>query len=253
MLAENGSERLFRDRSNPFDHFSEVEFRQRYRLSKDCTFNLINNLRDNIKRNTSRSKSVSPELQVLVFLKFLASGQFYNSIGDLHGINSATVCRIIRHVSTSIAALHNEHIQMPTTREDIAETKRQFYEIDNFPGVIGTIDCTHIRLVFNVQRENAANYVNRHHWYSLNVQVVSDAKCRIINIVARWPGSVHDSRIWNNSRLCADFEMGRYNGYLLGDGGYPCLPTLLTPLLNPQGPANMRYNRAHIKTRSTVE
>ena len=42
-------------------------------------------------------------------------------------------------------------------------------------------------------------------------------------------------------------------GYLLRDSGYPCKSYLLTPLLNPITQEEMRYNRAHIKTRNTVE
>ena len=49
--------------------------------------------------------------------------------------------------------------------------------------------------------------------------------------MARWAGSIHDSTIFHESRLRARFgtrEIG--NGYLLGDGGYPCKSYLLTPL-----------------------
>lgn len=246
-------ERVFRDRSNPFDSFSDTEFRMRYRLSKNCTNNLINDIRIHIDPPTHRSNAASAEQQVLIFLRFLATGQFYNTVGDLHGFSSSTVCRIIRRLSNTIASLHDEYIKMPQTQEETDRAKRTFFDIAGFPGVVGAIDCTHIRLVFNVSPLTAGIYVNRHHWYSLNVQVVCDAHCRITNIVARWPGAVHDSRIWNNSRICADFEHGLIQGYLLGDGGYPCLHTLLTPLLRVNTPSEGRYNRAHILTRSTVE
>lgn len=36
---------------------------------------------------------------------------------------------------------------------------------------------------------------------SLNVQIVCGPKMQIFDIVCRWPGSVHDSRIYNNSRV----------------------------------------------------
>lgn len=43
-----------------------------------------------------------------------------------------------------------------------------------------------------------------------------------MNVVARWPGATHDSAIFANSRVCGDFEAGRYgNACLLGDSGYP--------------------------------
>ena len=38
-------------------------------------------------------------------------------------------------------------------------------------------------------------FVNRKQFYSINVQAVCDSDAFITNIVARWPGSTHDSRI----------------------------------------------------------
>ncbi|RZB40329.1 DDE Tnp 4 and/or Plant tran domain containing protein, partial [Asbolus verrucosus] len=74
------------------------------------------------------------------------------------------------------------------------------------------------------------------------------------NIIARWPGSVHDSTIFNDSPLRVDLENGQYqNGYLLGDNGYPCKKYLLTPFLNPNGPAEEAYNVADIATRNPIE
>ncbi|KAK0132453.1 putative nuclease HARBI1 [Merluccius polli] len=42
-----------------------------------------------------------------------------------------------------------------------------------------------------------------------------------------------------------------FDGYLLGDEGYPCQPSLLTPDPDP-GP-QQRFNVAHCRTRSRVE
>ncbi|CAH1380002.1 unnamed protein product [Tenebrio molitor] len=75
-----------------------------------------------------------------------------------------------------------------------------------------------------------------------------------MHIIARWPGSVHDSTIFNDSPLPVEFGMGRYgNDFLLGDSGYPCKPHLLTPVLNPINASQEAYNTAHIATRNTVE
>ena len=73
------------------------------------------------------------------------------------------------------------------------------------------------------------------------------------NIVARWPGSVHDARIFENSVLGMRFERGNCNGVLLGDNGYPCKQYLLTPVLNPSTQSERNYNKAHVTTRITIE
>ena len=58
----------------------------------------------------------------------------------------------------------------------------------------------------------------------MNVQAVCSHDLKLTNTVARWPGSVHDSMILRNSRLCAKFENHDYDGILLGDSGYALKP-----------------------------
>lgn len=96
-------------------------------------------------------------------------------------------------------------------------------------------------------------FINRKGFFALNVQMITDAKMVVINIVARWPGSTHDSRIFANSRLNDYLANMQHRGYLVGDSGYPCLPYLMTPLRNPKTDPERRYNRAHARTRNVVE
>ena len=77
--------------------------------------------------------------------------------------------------------------------------------ISGFPGIIGLIDCTHIR-ISNPGGVAGEIFQNRNRYFSINTQIVCDSKNRIRDIVARWAGSTHDSRILNNSRICAMLE-----------------------------------------------
>lgn len=102
--------------------------------------------------------------------------------------------------------------------------------------------------------KNAELFRNRKGYFSLNVQTVCNSNLEITNVVARWQGSVHDSTIFNNSHLRANFEDGAYgNGLLLGDSAYPSKQYLVTPLLNPQTAAERLYNESHIRTRNIIE
>ena len=52
----------------------------------------------------------------------------------------------------------------------------------------------------------------------------------ITNLVARWPGSVHDLRILKESDLHLVLQSNLLgNKFLLGDSGYTCWRNLLTP------------------------
>ncbi|XP_063786565.1 putative nuclease HARBI1 [Pseudophryne corroboree] len=89
---------------------------------------------------------------------------------------------------------------------------------------------------------------------STNVQVVCDAKLKIMSVVAGYPGGCHDSFILSQSSLFEKFEDGQMpDGWLLGDGGYGCYSWLLTPLSHPDSPAEHSYNHAHKATRNVIE
>lgn len=75
-----------------------------------------------------------------------------------------------------------------------------------------------------------------------------------MDIVARWPGSTHDSTIFNNCYRRAMFEEGRYeDAVLLVDGGYACCPYMMPPLENPGTPEEHLYNESQIRSRNCVE
>lgn len=66
------------------------------------------------------------------------------------------------------------------------------------------------------------------------MQAVVGPRTEFLDIVPEWPGSQHDSRIFQNSRIYMRYVQRQLSGILVGDAGYPCLPFLLTPIQNPQ-------------------
>ena len=112
------------------------------------------------------------------------AGTFQRVIGDLCGVSAFAACSAIRKVSKAIAKQRAHFLSFP---ENLADTKRKFYDVANFPGVIGAIDCTHLRIICP-NRENAMAFFNREQFYSINVQAVCESDAFITNIVARRPG-----------------------------------------------------------------
>ena len=74
---------------------------------------------------------------------------------------------------------------------DQADIKEQVEARAIFPTVSRAIDRTHMKASSEVEFD----FVNRKHSHSINVQMICDAEMRLTNIVARWPGSTHDSFI----------------------------------------------------------
>lgn len=97
-------------------------------------------------------------------------------------------------------------------------------------------------------------YRNRKGFFSFNVQTICDVNLKILDIVARWPGSSHDSTIFNNSNIRIRFERGEFgDSVLVADSGYQNRSYCLTPFHNPQTAAERLYCEAHVRTRNVVE
>ena len=198
--------------------------------------------------HTRRGLPLSPMQQVLMALRFYATGSYERVIGDLFGVTVSTACTVIHKVSREIAKRKSEFISFPG---DVHEVKRKFYDIAGFPWVVGAIDCCHVRTICP-DREHAMAFVNRKQYYSINVQAICNSEMFITNIVGRWPGSTHDARIFENSAIAEQFRNGVINGLLVGDSGYACRAYLMSPLLNPRSDER-RYNTAHRRTRCVIE
>lgn len=81
-----------------------------------------------------------------------------------------------------------------------------------------------------------------------------NANLEFLDVMARWPGSAHDSNIFANSRLRARMELHEFKDcVILGDAVYALSHYLLTPLANPTTKAERLYNESQIRTRNVVE
>ncbi|XP_022920357.2 putative nuclease HARBI1 [Onthophagus taurus] len=231
----------------------EYNFFKRFRLTKQSCLYVLRQIQEIIEFPSNKNNCVSPMNQLLTTLRFYASASHLTIVADFTGMHTSTASRIISRVSRAIVMLRPQYIKMPSNTEEILAVQNQFYGIAAFPRIIGAIDCTHIKIQ-SPGGEDAEVYRNRKGYFSFNVQVIVNANLEAMDIVARWPGSVHDSTIFNNSRIRARLENGDFqNGILLGDSGYPLREYFLTPLAEYRTRPEELYNEAHIRTRNTVE
>lgn len=246
--------REFRERIDVLNELSDTELIRRYRLDRAGIVFVTDLVRPVLLRPTATNKALTPEHKVLITLRYLATGKMQLCNGDDLGVSQQTVSRVITETLDALSAPHilKRFIKFPAN-QDLQQKKTEFRDVAGFPEVVGVIDGTHIRIMRPRQFE--AEYVNRKRYHSINVQVVFDAKYKITDLEAKWPGSVHDARILNESGLKRMFETRAVSAgcHLLGDSGYGNKTWLLTPYLRPQHEYQLAYNRAHKKTRSIVE
>ena len=86
-------------------------------------------------------------LQLLLTLRFYATGSFLVVAGDTIHVSKATACRMVKKVSRALASLSPRFINMPQTAVEIENAKIKFYAKASLPKCIGAIDCTHIKIL----------------------------------------------------------------------------------------------------------
>ncbi|KAJ4940521.1 hypothetical protein JOQ06_026819, partial [Pogonophryne albipinna] len=199
---------------------NSTQLYNRFRFGLDDINYIADLVRPQLQCRTLLSHALTVEEQVLIALRFYACGTFYEVIAESMGVHRTT----------------------------IAKVKQKFFLLGDMPNAIGVIDCTHVHIP--PPRQSEWEYVNRKGRHSINVQLVGDADLAITNCVVRWPGSVHDARIFRESRLFTEFQTNRPDGVILADSAYPLLPWVMTPFPTANTPSQMRYNNAHGRTRS---
>ncbi|KAJ4430622.1 hypothetical protein ANN_19211 [Periplaneta americana] len=132
-------------RRNDFTDLSEAKFLERYRISKAVTLKVLEEIQERLEYHNQRNYPLSSMHQLLIALRYYASGSFQLVMADNAGVSKATVCRTISKVSAAIGALRPNYINN-LQQENIAEIKRGFYDLAHFPGVVGALDCTHIQI-----------------------------------------------------------------------------------------------------------
>jgi len=73
--------RLFRDRTNPLTEFDDVEFHARFRMNKLCFCDLLDRIELELRHGTDSHGGLLPIQQLVVALRFFASGSFFVSGG----------------------------------------------------------------------------------------------------------------------------------------------------------------------------
>ena len=110
-------------------------------------------------------------------------------------------------------SLTSQFLHFPYSRQEQIKTNQGFYGTASFPHVLGAIDCMHVQLV--PTPATAHIYCNHSDTYFINVQAIVDCKGQLTNVVAKYPGSAHDSYIFRHSTVNQLFQDGLYENSLL--------------------------------------
>ncbi|KAG5882711.1 hypothetical protein JTB14_020555 [Gonioctena quinquepunctata] len=111
-LSNIPNESIYRERVNNLEKFDDLDFFDRFRITKPTFHLLLETIEHLIETPTNRGGSIKPMNQVLLTLRFYALGCMQKAVADFTGVSTPSACRIISKVSNAIASLHRQHIKM---------------------------------------------------------------------------------------------------------------------------------------------
>lgn len=202
-------------------------------------------------------------MQVLITLNFLGYGSYQKSLCGFsyNMMSQPSTSRCIELICTYIVRLMPKYVKFPTTPEELAAVKQGFFDKKGIRGVIGAVDGTHVQIIAPSRTDDEhppTTYIDRSGNYSINVMLICDSDSLVLACDSRYPGSCHDSAIWQVSPirrfLRSNYEAGDVDSHLIGDSGYALEPFLFTPFLNPAlNTPQYRFNVHHKKARNVIE
>ncbi|KAA8916102.1 hypothetical protein TRICI_001753 [Trichomonascus ciferrii] len=195
--------------------------------------------------------------QLIVFLRYVATGRKHDDIAEEFGCSVGAVTKYVTRVVTALQRITAEQVKWPDSeqRNEICKGSGSLLR-----GCIGYIDGVELPVHFMSGPRHAMHAVllNSKGFYSVSAQIVCTHDNRIIYALIGFPGSSYDSynyqstMLWNKSNDC--FSPGEY---LIGDKAYPLSRHLITPYKCPKGGTlsqdQLTYNRYVSSQRIPIE
>ena len=214
-------------------------WKKNLRMFKENFYQLADELRPFIapKPGSPNYRYLTTEKKIALTLYYLKDTGSLWMTANTFGVHQCTVSKTIVEVCTAINThLGPKYLHLPS---DVDEMRRKVSEFELKFGMtqaFGCIDGTHVPL--KRPQNNSQDYFNYKQFFSLNVQAVCDSKGHFMDVECKWPGSVHDAKVFSNSTLNRKLKEGKlpstYNfvlpgfeavpNYLIGDPAYQLSP-----------------------------
>uniref|UniRef100_A0A3Q3FGZ5 DDE Tnp4 domain-containing protein n=1 Tax=Labrus bergylta TaxID=56723 RepID=A0A3Q3FGZ5_9LABR len=233
-------------------YFGGEDTKPHFRLSRDA----LNLLMATLEEDHS-THGWGREVEMLVFLYWLASATSYRVVAEAFAIPTQTVFDLVHKASKRVLAIVKRVIRFPTAAEmdGVGAGFARLAGSAVFARVAGSIDGCHVRVVAPAAHEQA--YLNRRLFHSIQFQAICDHRGKFLDVFVGYPGSVHDARVLRHSDVYVHQLYPPQAWFLIEDGGYPCIQdpiTLITPYQEPvQSPVHRRFNGKLSRARLVVE
>lgn len=235
---------------------TEVDCIEQLRVSKSAFKKLCKILHDNGR--LARTRNVSIEESVAIFLNILAHNHKIRSIGFDYYRSKETISRQFNRVLQAMLRISKNYLKYQSpimSGSDKDKWKR-------FENCLGALDGTHIHVTVSVDEK--PRYRNRKGDISTNVLGVCAPDLKFIYVLPGWEGSASDVRVLRDAlRRNNPFQVPSEKYYLV-DAGYSNGPGFLAPYRGTRyhlnewtgnRPRNYKelFNLRHSSARNVIE
>lgn len=180
----------------------ELEWKKNLRMDRDVFMKMAEELRPHLEpgRSPRGLDVLTVKKQLALTLYFLKDQGSLSMTANTFGVASNTVSTVVRKVCATITrVLGPRYIKLPQNDREMEELITGMENEYGFPQGFGCIDGTHVAI--RQPTENPNDYFSYKQKYTINIQAVCDWRGRFIDVDVKWPGSVHDGRVFGNSRI----------------------------------------------------
>ena len=163
--------------------YDEDQSRNRFIETKDSFREMLNIIETDKSAHNERGIQFPTDIMLLFKLRYYATGTFHQACRDLCETSQPSSSCITICVSEAIARLKQNYIQF-VAADMLVQIKLDFWRVCAFPNVVGTIDCTHIKIPCP-GGEKVQLFKSWKEFFSVNVQKVSGSNLEIQNTVVR--------------------------------------------------------------------
>lgn len=204
---------------------TETEFLQKFRMSRHCFNQLLSQIEGHpvFKKASTGRPQAPPAHQLMILLKFLGTEGTGGSAADLRNIfriGRGTAHLYRNRALCAVLSLRKELIKWP----DANERKYIASKIQSdftFPNCVGVVDGTLFPLAMQPQTKDFADYSGRKFGFSMAAIIVSDHDRIIRYYLSGWPGSCHDNRVYNQTKLAKNpNNFFSEQEYIIGDSAF---------------------------------
>ena len=247
---------------------SRESWKKNFRMSRDKFEQLVNELNPWISPdpNSPNKRAISSMKKVDICLYYLKDTGSLSMTANTFGVHTSTASKIIREVCSAIThKLGPKYVKLLQTEDEMIEKAAEFVSKYGMHQAFGCIDGTHIPILRPF--EYSQDYFCYKQYFSLNVQAVCDFKGTFMDVDCRWPGSVHDAKVFANSQIGVKLRnhampiteqvivpgRGKVPNYLIGDPAYPLTPYCMREFEKCTKDSEVIFNTMLRSTRNPVE